>query len=240
MEKEEARQPLHPTSLSDTMSDHEYEPLAVTRSKKKSYMYLLVGLVILLVSSNIIWLWAYSRQEAIVEVVKEPYYNSSAMRLQPFHWITPFNNKDKAESDKLWAGIFPHEAGDGLVSVPKFWAASQNLPYSKNPEYAEDDSHGLYLIAVLHQLHCLTVIRSSLYHLRDGTDTVKPWSHITHCLDSIRQSLMCSMDSTLMYTDDGVSYGDGQVHQCKDWDALMNWSTDNHMDISRAHPPNIG
>ena len=85
-----------------------------------------------------------------------------------------------------------------------------------------------------------TVIRSSLYHLREGTDTVKPWRHITHCLDSIRQSLMCNMDSTLMYTEDGVTYGDGQVHQCKDWDALMNWSAENHMDISRAHPPDIG
>jgi len=50
-----------------------------------------------------------------------------------------------------------------------------------------------------------------------------PWEHVIHCLDSIRQSLMCSLDETLLYTETGDIWGDGQVHVCRDWDAFVKW-----------------
>ena len=75
-----------------------------------------------------------------------------------------------------------------------------------------------------------TVLRSTAYHLREGTYPGKSWPHFLHCLDSIRQTLMCSMDSTLLYSDDGDKFGDGQVHSCGDWDAMMAW-TEKHAAI---------
>ena len=41
------------------------------------------------------------------------------------------------------------------MKVARTWAVEQELPYSKDPEYAEDNLNGLYEVAVLHQLHCL-------------------------------------------------------------------------------------
>ena len=73
MDKDEAHQPLHPTSLSDNMSDHEYEPLSVRHSNKKSRICLLIALVLLLVSTNIIWLWAYSYLQPAIKSVQRPY-----------------------------------------------------------------------------------------------------------------------------------------------------------------------
>ena len=57
-----------------------------------------------------------------------------------------------------------------------------------------------------------------------------------HCLDNIRQSLMCNMDATLLYTEDGIIFGDGQVHECRDWDAMIAWTAKWGVPISVAHP----
>lgn len=50
---------------------------------------------------------------------------------------------------------------------------------------------------------------------------------------------MCNMDATLLYTDDGLSFGDGQVHQCRDWNALIKWVEEHPIDISQAHPRTV-
>ena len=48
---------------------------------------------------------------------------------------------------------------------------------------------------------------------------------------------MCSMDDTLMYTENGIQYGDGQVRQCRDWDAMVSWVEEHALDTIEAHPP---
>lgn len=47
-------------------------------------------------------------------------------------------------------------------------------------------------------------------------------SHVRHCTDLLRQSLMCNSDRTLEERDDsgGVS-GFGTVHECYDYRALV-------------------
>lgn len=47
-------------------------------------------------------------------------------------------------------------------------------------------------------------------------------SHVRHCVDLLRQSLMCSADRTLEVKDDkgGVS-GFGTVHHCYDYEELL-------------------
>ncbi|ORY10110.1 hypothetical protein BCR34DRAFT_464401, partial [Clohesyomyces aquaticus] len=79
-----------------------------------------------------------------------------------------------------------------------------------------------------HQLHCLTVIRSTLYKYKegrvqgDGDGDVK-WDHAVHCLDSLRQAVMCRADDTLLATRDGNVFGDGQERVCRDWEGLRGW-----------------
>jgi len=61
--------------------------------------------------------------------------------------------------------------------------------------------------------------------------------HEYHCLDYIRQAVLCAGDTTLDYAgivigDDGMERrlgfsGEGSSHQCRDWDAITAWAVKN-------------
>ncbi len=42
----------------------------------------------------------------------------------------------------------------------------------------------------------------------------------------LRQSTMCHAEDTLLYTENAHTYGDGQLRECKDWDALARWTNE--------------
>ncbi|KAM7200832.1 protein of unknown function (DUF3328) domain containing protein [Rhypophila sp. PSN 637] len=50
-------------------------------------------------------------------------------------------------------------------------------------------------------------------------------SHVRHCIDLLRQNLMCNADLTVEVKDDkaGGVHGFGTQHQCVDWDELGGW-----------------
>lgn len=54
--------------------------------------------------------------------------------------------------------------------------------------------------------------------------------HIGHCLDSLRQDIMCAADDTLMPGLVQGELGNNQVLQCRDWDALQRWAKDPERD----------
>ena len=51
--------------------------------------------------------------------------------------------------------------------------------------------------------------------------------HIIHCIDLIRQSLMCQPDLTIEVKDPEIGgvTGFGTQHQCRDWEELINWTS---------------
>lgn len=56
-------------------------------------------------------------------------------------------------------------------------------------------------------------------------------SHIEHCIDYLRQSLMCISDTTLEVVENitkGVTgvLGFGTQHQCKDFEQLRAWTSE--------------
>ncbi|KAK4213822.1 hypothetical protein QBC37DRAFT_422416 [Rhypophila decipiens] len=50
-------------------------------------------------------------------------------------------------------------------------------------------------------------------------------SHVRHCIDLLRQNLMCNADLTVEVKDDkaGGVHGFGTQHQCVDWEELGGW-----------------
>ncbi|KAL8919490.1 MAG: hypothetical protein Q9208_006775 [Pyrenodesmia sp. 3 TL-2023] len=50
-------------------------------------------------------------------------------------------------------------------------------------------------------------------------------AHVRHCIDYLRQSLMCHGDTTIEVKRAGVSgvRGSGTEHQCQDWERLRKW-----------------
>lgn len=50
------------------------------------------------------------------------------------------------------------------------------------------------------------------------------WGHTTHCIEAIRESLMCNADATLLNKVDGLLPGEGQMRTCKNFDAYKEWA----------------
>ncbi|KAI9814387.1 MAG: hypothetical protein M1827_003243 [Pycnora praestabilis] len=88
----------------------------------------------------------------------------------------------------------------------------------------DNEENGLYVMAGFHILHCLAIIRASLQHYKADENQTAPWPHVVHCVDQLRQTLMCDVDTTLLYVvDGGKKFADGQVHVCKDYWRLHHW-----------------
>ena len=137
--------------------------------------------------------------------------------------------------------------GQGLVSVPHSWSTSHNLPSTMKDR--NDDSYDVYFVAAFHQLHCLvsydslqtplafvknsnslfliqSVVRAAIYRFHEGVKQTVEWPHMIHCIDSLRQSLMCAANDELLYANSTRVYGDRQMRVCHDWDALYSWTED--------------
>lgn len=74
-------------------------------------------------------------------------------------------------------------------------------------------------------MHCLKVVRRAFRDNEQNLQQGITSGHIYHCLDSIRQDLMCKADDTPMpLTHIDHSLGDGQITKCRNWDQLIAWT----------------
>lgn len=84
---------------------------------------------------------------------------------------------------------------------------------------------------MFHTLHCLNNLRKSFhpsYYPNKGYDTHKV--HMNHCLDQLRQYVMCAGDMTPIptkyYPGKGRNYVLSDVpHTCRNFEALREWQT---------------
>ena len=82
------------------------------------------------------------------------------------------------------------------------------------------------MVAVFHQLHCLSTLLSSYGRIVIEKLPPKDLDHDAHCFDLLRQSLLCAGDVTVEgQTDYGIGWG--TIHQCRDIDAVRGWATNN-------------
>jgi len=89
-----------------------------------------------------------------------------------------------------------------------------------------------YLVGldVFHQLHCLNYLRKRLLG-RNLTHVQDPLGdkHIPHCLESLRLSLQCSADLSLLPLRWIEGYAEpwpvfDNEHQCRDWSSVLEWA----------------
>ncbi|KAG6999525.1 hypothetical protein G7Y79_00034g069480 [Physcia stellaris] len=137
-------------------------------------------------------------------------------RKEIFRYNRTFGAAPSNLSNAAWASIFPEQGG-----------------FFKHPDLAPQRSAW----AVFHQLHCLDGIRQGYWALHSAAivgekvdDSEIPMmyspAHIRHCIDLIRQSLMCQPDLTVEVKDPEIGgvTGFGTQHQCKDWGELIAWT----------------
>ncbi|KAI9775597.1 MAG: hypothetical protein M1839_000998 [Geoglossum umbratile] len=92
----------------------------------------------------------------------------------------------------------------------------------------------------LHHLHCLNLLRKSLYYNFDyyhnlgegafkNSDRILRF-HVSHCLDILRQQLMCTVDVAVLgqvwwNKQRPLAYPDfNTVHKCRNFDGVRRWA----------------
>ncbi|PVH96580.1 hypothetical protein DM02DRAFT_617124 [Periconia macrospinosa] len=135
-----------------------------------------------------------------------------------FTYNRTYAERPSPETDAAWESIFPPKGG--------FFSDSIIAPTGAS-------------LAVYHQLHCLDGIRHAYYTLFDAVmdghnvtfseldDYSTDW-HTRHCLDFLRQMLMCNADLTVETVDPKLGgirgFGKGREHECVVWEDIVGWS----------------
>lgn len=89
----------------------------------------------------------------------------------------------------------------------------------------------IFAIAMFHQLHCIVAFHTVL---SDPEDPTYAPEHVHHCLNYVRQLILCNADQTLEpydfmsrnFTTDPV----GHTRQCRDWSRLYDFVKTNHVE----------
>ncbi|KAI0162264.1 hypothetical protein GGR57DRAFT_317357 [Xylariaceae sp. FL1272] len=187
---------------------------ATARTQRWSNIGWILCLVAIVVTNGF-WMSIYSSQQS-----QKKNYDPNNLAahefsvLEPYEFSTPYSEGNISVQNALWSELFP--VGGGAVKVDKQWAIDSNL---KTTQGYAPDGKAIYVVGMYHHLHCLTVIRTSLYLYHYGLEQVDPWAHIPHCIDALRQAIQCLADPTLG--------GIGTTHQCRDFRALKEWTFQN-------------
>lgn len=92
----------------------------------------------------------------------------------------------------------------------------------------------VYMISAFHQLHCLKKLQLLATSLLQRPSLPRDESlatsyHMSHCVDYLRQGIMCAADKTLEGPDmvaeqnESPLRGWGVRHICQSWETLIEW-----------------
>ncbi|KAN0116855.1 protein of unknown function (DUF3328) domain containing protein [Hyaloscypha variabilis] len=137
------------------------------------------------------------------------------------------------ELDEMWEDLYNFgTSGISADEASNLLESTVHLPH--------DDSTYVVSLGVFHQLHCVNHLRKALYpdeypglwqYNPDGTvkrDTIISL-HWDHCIDILRQTLMCHADVTPMpyfyrARDDNVYSVLASTETCRDYDKIKSWA----------------
>ncbi|KAI1177093.1 hypothetical protein F4777DRAFT_226475 [Nemania sp. FL0916] len=133
-------------------------------------------------------------------------------------------------SDNLTAVIplWEELSGDrGVVALPDEYVKEKELPHALR--FPWDDSKGVYLLQGYHNLHCLRTLFRYIKYAEQQVPQRIALEHALHCLDQLRQDVICNADDTPRYAgfQDPPGTGAGQVRKCNDWSKLESWAVEN-------------
>ncbi|KAK7052479.1 hypothetical protein R3P38DRAFT_2860562 [Favolaschia claudopus] len=149
--------------------------------------------------------------------------------------FSPFQIPSSPALDKKWSDLYNF----GISRITKEEAAQ--LP-NKTHAIPGDDGHYIAELDVFHNLHCLNKIRMALdpdYYSDWRISTTNNYipsqknatDHVGHCIDWIRQSLMCSSDTSVIvwqwHNSLNTSVVKGNVaHTCRNFSKIREWAKD--------------
>ncbi|KAF2846523.1 hypothetical protein T440DRAFT_521703 [Plenodomus tracheiphilus IPT5] len=140
-------------------------------------------------------------------------------RIERFVLNDSFHDPPSREVTAAWTSLIPK--GQGAIRLPV------------SNEYGND----IYNIAVFHGIHCLYTLRQSFFAFHQMATALEPidrpayqtaymLKHGSHCIEYLRQQLMCRPDLTFEPIDlETGSPKDWDVERtCVDWDEISAWA----------------
>ncbi|CAJ2504617.1 Uu.00g120110.m01.CDS01 [Anthostomella pinea] len=153
----------------------------------------------------------------------------------------PFTGAPRPELDEAWHRLLLNDN----IRVPKSYLDEQNL----TSVYTKDGLEGIASLSAYHSLHCLKKVKKMLfkeyyYHEKSDEAMAREAKHVDHCVEYIRESLMCQPDlsmvtfrwinNTAQHEDKSAFYPtnfDVSLHTCADWQALDTWAGERVFDL---------
>ncbi|GKZ37822.1 hypothetical protein AbraIFM66950_009611 [Aspergillus brasiliensis] len=139
-----------------------------------------------------------------------------------------WNKTRMQEIHMNWHALFP--PGRGYINVPEDEEEFEVLhpAFKMDNVFEQGDHYEGHIMAVYHQLHCLSILMTALGTSREEWAMLETQKveHRAHCVEYLRQSILCSADTTLE-GETGAwarSTGWGQTHSCVDFDALTEYA----------------
>ncbi|KAJ7118117.1 hypothetical protein C8R44DRAFT_878749 [Mycena epipterygia] len=130
-----------------------------------------------------------------------------------------YEQPPSAAVDEAWEALHRHPE----TRISRFEAAKMS---NNTWPIVGDEGHYIMALEVLHQLHCLDIMRKQLH---PGFDyPVVDLGHIRHCIGTIRQALMCAADITPIVwqwseTQQRAEQRDDIVQVCRDYGKIQEW-----------------
>ncbi|KAH7324813.1 hypothetical protein B0I35DRAFT_425006 [Stachybotrys elegans] len=211
VENEEGREVSEPVS----------KPVSFLQRPAYSLHLIIIGLALVLTSgagffAGVLWtqnaLNINNYSSSTAPKIPLPYTQTEFVYSSPFSLAPPQGEGSGDESEPIWDDLVPNGLGyfrDGKIA-PKV-----SIP------------------TTFHQLHCLYILRRAYYSTRSDSqlesfDLGKNRTiHAAHCFDYLKQTITCSVDSTVEpYEDDDNTdgfLGSGFLRQCRSFDALKQY-----------------
>ncbi|KAI9172798.1 Phenylalanine aminomutase (L-beta-phenylalanine forming) [Paramyrothecium foliicola] len=139
------------------------------------------------------------------------------------HHSTEYTSDNLTAATKLWEEL----SGDpGVVALEKQFIDETGLPRAL--PFPWDGNKEVYLLQGFHNLHCLRTLFRYVRYTELGEPNHIALSHALHCLDQLRQDVICNADDTPRYAgfQDPPGTGSGQTRMCRDWSKLEKWALD--------------
>jgi len=203
----------------------------------------LIGIIIIelfaLLAAGVILLLLWRASEPLHHgVLYSPALKAVENEVKVFHVgfqgdLSPFQIPSSPELDDMWEDLYSF----GISRITKDEAA--RLP-NKTHAIPGDDGHYIAELDVFHNLHCLNMIRKALdpdyytdwristtgNHIPERKNATE---HVGHCVDWIRQSIMCHADTSVIVWQwedwAGKSIVKGDIaHTCRKFPAIQDWA----------------
>ncbi|KXS98081.1 hypothetical protein AC578_1474 [Pseudocercospora eumusae] len=162
----------------------------------------------------------------------------------PAHAAAPNGESfEDSKVDQLWTELGVHA---NFITVPVSEGPTHGLDVHRHvilPHKINGEDHFIATFEVVHQLHCLDMLRQNLWwnrdwykehHESDAPETMKK-IHINHCLDMLRHRLMCTADRgfvawTWASAPHGMVVDFERPHRCRNPKPILDWT------IQHAYP----